>query len=175
MPAEELDECTLWILRKMLSQPERYWRLPDFNLEYIGTRTRRTGEYWRSPLLWNDRRGARVLADLAESGWARTDDGGDGYQLTDIGISSLTWLVRTGGRERGLVGTFLWEGGSAARQKLNSQRTKRFSPASHGGHEFDAEFDQMRVHGFWWTLVRHSIAAALVARAQRRALRNGRR
>ena len=169
MPAEKLDECTLWIWQTMLSKPERFWRLPDFSLDYIGTRTNRAGEYWRSPLLWNDRHGARVLADLAESGWAQTDDGGDGYQLTDTGVSSLTWLVRTRGRERGLIGTFLWEGGSAARQKHASQHTTRSTPTSHRGHELDAEFDQTEVHGFWWTLPRHGIAAALAARAQRRA------
>ena len=148
---DEPDELELDLYRRLLEYPERWWTETDL--------------YYRQPA-----RVRRIRDVLEDSGWLRSDEDGR-LQLTEAGQGSLTWLVRTGGRERGVIGTFLWEGGTAARQRLGSRFGKRRSLLRDEVNDVDglsgAVFEQTRIHGFWWTLPRYGLSAARVARLER--------
>lgn len=154
---DEPDELELAIYRKLLERPERWWTQTEF--------------YYRRPA------GVRnIEATLKDSGWLRSDDHGN-LQLTEEGKGSLTWIVQTGGRERGVLGTFMWEGGTAARQRFQSRFGKRRSlmrgELTDGlGELSGADFEKTHVRGFWWTLPRYGLAAARVARLERKQYRN---
>jgi hypothetical protein len=98
---DEPDELELSLYRRLLEHPERWWSEVDL--------------YYHQPAR------VRSIRDVLEdSGWLRVDDDGR-LQLTEEGKGSLTWIVKTRGREHGVVGTLFREGGAAARQRLQSR------------------------------------------------------
>lgn len=157
--ANEPSEFELQTFSRLLEKPERWWTEAEL--------------YAIQPALVRD-----IKVVLAESGWLTVDERGR-FQLTEAGVGSLTWIVRTGGKERGLVGTFLWEGGSSARQRFQARHGKRHSLMGDEAVVFDdpadALFDRAQLRGFWWTLPRYGLNAARLARIERRNARNARR
>ena len=152
---DEPSELELQLYRRLLEHPERWWT--------------ETNLYYRQPA-----RIRSIRDTLEDSDWLRTDEDGR-LQLTEAGKGALTWVVRTGGRERGVIGTFLWEGGTAARQRFSSRYGKRRTLLHDELDGFDelsgAEFEKVRVRGFWWTLPRYGLTAARLARLERRQYR----
>ena len=139
------------LYRRLLEHPERWWTETDL--------------YYKQPA-----RIRSIRDTLEDSGWLQSDEDGR-LQLTEAGKGAITWLVRTGGKERGVLGTFLWEGGTAARQRLQSRFGRRHSllleEPDGFGELSEAVFEQTRVHGFWWTLPRYGLSAARAARIER--------
>jgi hypothetical protein len=153
---DEPDELELHVYQKLIEDPQRWWTAAEF--------------YAYEPA-----RARNVLAELADTGWLTADDQ-KRFRLTEEGQGALTWIVETGGRERGVLKTFLWEGGTAARQMYRSHHGRRhtFLEASRDEQLADlsaADFDQTAVHGFWWTLPRYGPTAARQARLERRRYR----
>jgi hypothetical protein len=152
---DEPDELELHVYQKLLEDPKRWWTATEF--------------YSYEPARARD-----VMAQLADTGWLTADEH-KRFRLTDEGAGALTWIVQTGGRERGVMRTFLWEGGTAARQMYRSHHGKRHTFVEGARDELGdlsaADFDQAGVHGFWWTLPRYGVTAARIARLERRRYR----
>jgi hypothetical protein len=104
---DEPDELELSLYRRLLEHPERWWSEVDL--------------YYHQPARVRSIRDA-----LEDNDWLREDDDGR-LQLTEAGHGALTWIVKTRGREHGLVGTFFREGGTAAWLRLYSRFGRRRS------------------------------------------------
>lgn len=152
---DEPTEYELNLFRKLLRDPSRWWTEAEFyTRESAGSRN--------------------TIAGLVDCAWLDLDEKGR-FRLNEAGTGALTWLVQTGGRERGVFRTFLWEGGSAARQMYRSHHGKRHSFMETAQDELGdlsaADFDATRVRGFWWTLPRYGVSAARLARLEHRLYR----
>ncbi|HET9173237.1 MAG TPA: hypothetical protein VFN97_27660 [Actinospica sp.] len=143
------------LFRKLLNDPAR-WRTEAEFYAHEPARSRKT------------------IAGLGDCDWLELDEKRR-FRLSEAGTGALTRLVQTGGRERCVLRTFLWEGGSAARQMYRSHHGRRHSFIETAQDELGdlsaTDFDATRVRGFWWTLPRYGLAAARPARLERRQYR----